>query len=97
VIDFQRVLDAPVESDDVPEARTVRDYLVALLAKLWEDQEGFNGKRPFGNSGWDSDLIAALARAELIEGSFDEDGYLEASDDEAGEELIAGAIKHLGS
>jgi hypothetical protein len=61
-----QVLALPVDTEDAPSwVRTVRDYLVALLAKLWEDQEGFDGKRPFGNSGWDSDLITALVRAEL--------------------------------
>ena len=92
---LEAVLAAPLESQDVPEAPTVRAYLEHLLLTLWEEKEGFDGKRPFGNSGWDYDLIAALVRAKLIEGSFDEDGYIASCDEEAGEELIAKAIRYV--
>ncbi len=30
--------------------------------------EGFSGKRPFGNSCWESDLYWPLAKADVIEG-----------------------------
>jgi hypothetical protein len=33
---------------------TVRDYLFKILMMVWD--EGFDGKRPFGNSGWDHEL-----------------------------------------
>lgn len=32
-------------------AATVGEYLAKLLAELWLHDEGFSGKRPFGNSG----------------------------------------------
>jgi hypothetical protein len=45
---------------------TVRDYLMALLRKLWDEGEEFSGKHPFGDSGWQYDLYASLADAGLI-------------------------------
>ncbi len=53
------VLALPMGPNDA-KAVTVRDYFVSLLAKVWEEGEGFNGKRPFGNSGWHWDLIETL-------------------------------------
>lgn len=44
-------------------AETVRGYLYALLEAVWEEEEGFSGKRPFGNSGWKRDVIGPLVKA----------------------------------
>jgi len=100
--DFERILNLPVAPSmpgDLPEdVTTIRDYLIRLLSDVWRDGEGFNGKRPFGNSGWESDLITPLVRAGLVKGKIDvEDGYLEECDDEAAQKLIAGTITYLGT
>ena len=55
---------------------TVRDYLRTLLETLWLEGEGFNGKRPFGNSGWEYDLYAPLIKAGFIAGDLDSYGYV---------------------
>ena len=55
-----------MESNDA-EAETVRAYLKALLYAVWSKGEGFSGKRPFGNSGWEYDLYAALEPAGITE------------------------------
>lgn len=47
------ILDTPMQENDA-DAATIRDYLKALLLRLWEQGEGFDGKRPFGNSGWNT-------------------------------------------
>ena len=76
------VLYAPVvELENVPELKkalevrfdsdagdniTVRDYLFELLDTLWFEEEGFNGKRPYVNSGWQYDVYHALAKAGFI-------------------------------
>ncbi len=54
------ILDVPVHSEDVPDAKTIGDYFATLLVVLLEDKEGFSGKRPFGNSDWIWDLYVAL-------------------------------------
>ncbi|MFE2994179.1 hypothetical protein ACFXG4_04095 [Nocardia sp. NPDC059246] len=83
--------------DNDADAETIRGYLLALLRQLWEHGEAFGGKRPFGNSGWEYELYEPLARAGLIEATFDEDGYFDTCDNHAGHELIAQAITALGT
>lgn len=94
-IDSRTILDTPMEPNDSG-ATTIRGYLVALLAAVWDQSEGFSGKRPFGNSGWDWDLYGALVKAGHINGRFDEDGYIEDVDEQTGDRLIRAAIQALG-
>jgi hypothetical protein len=93
----QQVLDTPMRPDNDSGATSIRGYLVALLAALWQEQEGFGGKRPFGNSGWSCELYEPLGRAGYIQCTFDEDGYLDHTDTGAGDKLIASAIQALGA
>ena len=74
-------------------AATVGDYLRKLLATLWREEEGFDGKRPFGNSSWQSDVEIPLIRAGLIPGQLDEDGYIDEVDDEASGALLLAVIE----
>lgn len=89
-----QILDTPMPENDA-NAFTVRGYLVALLAVVWDEGGDFSGKRPFGNSGWTYDLYGALAKAGHIEGTFDEDGYVNDVDTAKGRELISAAIQAL--
>lgn len=98
MINPQSILDLPLESNDA-EAATVREYLINLLLAVWDEGEGFNGKRPFGNSGWEMDLIVPLITAGIIPGILDEDGYLDhldVEDEKYGMRLIQSAIISLG-
>lgn len=88
------VLDVKMHMNDA-NAETVRDYLKALLLKLWKEDEGFSGKRPFGNSGWQYEVHYALAKADLIKCEFDEDGDLVDYDQDHADKLILEAIKTL--
>jgi hypothetical protein len=88
------VLNLPMQPNDA-DATTVRGYLVKLLTELWEHQEGFSGKRPFGNSGWAYDLYLPLLAAGLVTGTLDEDGYIDQIDDLEADRLIADAISQL--
>lgn len=91
----EAVLNLPLEDNDSG-ADTVRGYLTQLLLRVWDEGEGFSGKRPFGNSGWHYDLITPLVRAGFVRGSFDEFGYIEDCDDLAALRLVANAIHALG-
>lgn len=101
-MDIQAVLDCPMQENDSG-ADTVKGYLKALLFTLWDEEEGFSGKRPFGNSGWQSDVAFALVKGKLIKGritSETEDGEtlyeeLDDADYEAMNELISRAIQSL--
>lgn len=77
------------------DAETVRDYLISLLSELWWQAEGFSGKRPWGNSDWQWTLYASLVEEGLADGSFDEDGYLDALDRRAAHALVSSAIESL--
>lgn len=75
--------------------QTLVDYLKALLTTMWEENEGFSGKRPFGNSGWQYDVYKAFISAGLIEGKLDDDGCVESCDDKEGDKLVLAVIKRL--
>lgn len=84
-------LEARFDSD-AGDNLTVRDYLRTLLETLWRQGEGFNGKRPFGNSGWEFDLYAPLIRGGFISGSLDTDGYVAGYDKEEAEPYVFSLI-----
>lgn len=88
------LLNVPMGSNDA-DAATVGEYLTQLLLALWQYKEGFSGKRPFGNSGWDYDLYLALMKAGLVEGTLDEFGYIYDVDEQAADALIEKAIKSM--
>jgi len=90
----EEVLAVPMSQHNDAHVETIGDYLLALGAGVWTEQENFNGKRPFGNSNWGQDLELALAKAGLVEATIDEDGYLESSDGTY-EDLIDKAVKDL--
>lgn len=75
-VDGRLILGLPMRGNDAS-AATVREYLLTLLGNVWTEQEGFNGKRPFGTSGWECDLFEPLADAGLITATFDAEGYLD--------------------
>jgi len=68
----QEILDIPMQARDI-ECATVREYLKKLLSTLWEEGEGFSGKRPFGNSGWELDLYLPLIKAGVVKGKLVDD------------------------
>lgn len=93
-INIQDVLNCSMEDNDSG-ANTLRGYLIALLTTLWEEGEGFSGKRPFGNSGWESDIYKALIQGGFVIGKLDEDGYIDTVDSEQANQLIFEAIGAL--
>ena len=93
--DGKEILAIAMKENDA-NAETIRGYLVALLDRLWEEGEGFSGKRPFGNSGWEYDLYKPLVRSGKAKGKIDDYGDLEDVDSDECNELIFTAIAELG-
>jgi hypothetical protein len=95
-----QVLACPMRDNDA-DASTIREYLIALLAVVWDEGEGFSGKRPFGNSSWEYDLYAALVKAGWISIVYDESGYyvreFEDAERRKANRLIAEAIQSLAT
>jgi hypothetical protein len=97
----RQVLDTPMPTNEggfanEAGAATVGEYLIALLKTLWNEQEGFSGKRPFGNSDWDSEIIKPLITSGLLDGQLDEDGYIEDYVTAGLNELMGLAFAELG-
>ncbi len=65
-------------------ASTVRGYIVALAAAVWAEEEGFSGKRPFGNSGWKHEVLEPM----LASGQF-------GADEDRLDRMINDAIAYL--
>ena len=91
----RQVLALELGDNDSGES-TVRGYLVKLLADVWKHGECFNGKRPFGNSGWQGDFDKAFIEAGWVDGLLDEDGWVERVDSDRVDALVRSAIKALG-
>jgi hypothetical protein len=90
---LEAMLKLPIDPDDPEE--TILDYLHKLLKTLWEEGEGFNGKRPFGDSGWEYQLYEPLVRAGFVEGEIDEDGYVEDFNEDIANQLVFGLIDYI--
>lgn len=59
------VLELPLGPNDSG-AETVRGYLLKLLALVWEEEEGFDGKARFGAEGWEWVVFNSLVEAGLV-------------------------------
>lgn len=88
------VLDALMPRNDA-DAFTIRDYLKALLITLLTERERFGGKRPFGNSGWEYHLQAALIKAGIADGELDEYDGVNDGDTDAAMRTIIDAVRSL--
>jgi hypothetical protein len=55
--------------------------------------EGFNGKRPFGNSGWKYQLAAAMIREGVVEGSLDDEGYVTHCDQDEVDRILLALVE----
>lgn len=86
------VLELKFKSGDLGKKVTVRQFFFELMKTLWIEQEMFDGKRPFGNSAWDGDLIACLIKNKLIKGKLDEDGYIDDYDSKEAEKFVISKI-----
>lgn len=83
---YKDYIKIPMQENDAG-AKTVGEYFKILLMTLWEEEDGFSGKRPFGNSGWKYEVYTALVSAGVVSGTLDEDGYLEDADCSAADKI----------
>ncbi len=83
------ILEVRFECEGLGRVVSIGEYFLLLGKEVWDQGEGFSGKRPWGNSGWETELYGALAEAGHIKGKKDEDGYWETLDTKAADKLIA--------
>lgn len=84
-------LDLEFYANDRDQRMTFRQYFHDLLETLYEEDEGFSGKRPFGNSGWDYSLRLGLVNIGAVVGDY-EDGP---DDDKEAHRFIFAMIREL--
>lgn len=65
---YKEALSLVFYSCDLDERLTIKEYFIRLMLQLWEEEESFSGKRPFGNSGWTNDLYTILVYNDYVEG-----------------------------
>ena len=65
---LEAALDTPFESQDIGDT-TPRKYMHCLLLTLLDEGEGFSGKRPWGNSGWEGEMALPLIKSGALKGS----------------------------
>ena len=89
----QEVLDLHIDGDF---EGTLRDFFKELALRVWVEEEGFSGKRPFGNSGWKYDVYAELISAGVVDGKLDEFGDVVECDTKEIDRLIVElVVDHL--
>ncbi len=91
---YAEVLDLPMAENDAGE-ENLRGYLNKLFFTLLDDPEGFSGKRPFGNSGWQYEIYQHLVRWDVIDGELDEDGGLMDFNREHADEFMNNLLAYL--
>lgn len=74
-------LDVKIDDEDFK--GTIREFFKELAIMVWTEGEGFNGKRPFGNSGWSYMVYKPLIKEGMLKGELDEYGYLQDYDPNA--------------
>lgn len=79
---------------DSPGLCSIRQYLVELSRQCWIQEDCFNGKRPFGNSGWKIDIYIALAEGGFINGEFNGEEWT-SFDEKAADKIIMKCFKKL--
>ena len=84
----KEILNLRIDNEDFDHHLTIKGYLKLLLTTIWEEGDGFSGKRPFGNSGWEYDLYTPLVKAGVIKSTLDEDGCIESLDIKAANTLV---------
>lgn len=67
----QEILALPMIPNDA-DAKTVHEYIIRMSEQLWIEEEGFSGKRPFGNSGWQHELYGSLVKGGAFPGEWDD-------------------------
>lgn len=90
-----KLLGTEFHCSDLDRKTTIREYFRALLSQLWGQGEGFSGKRPFGNSGWQFDICKVLIEAGTIPGKLDADGCVEEADTQMANKVVQELIARL--
>jgi len=91
----KQLLDYKFYITALEEKSTLRNYFKTLLRTLWNESDGFSGKRPLGNSGWETQLAMDMIEADLLEGEYNEPWDRDDYDEVRFNNMIRGCINEL--
>ncbi len=92
MISLSQIKNIEFQSQQMDTQVTVGDWLKSLLCLVWEEGEGFSGKRPWGDSGWEYDIYETFVENNIISGTIDEYGGVEDCDDRLADKIILDII-----
>lgn len=92
-MNYEEMANLKMYSNDLCKVLTIKEYFKEILLELWIEGEEFSGKRPFGNSGWDYDVLQCLIKNDIVKGKLDEDGYVDEVESDDWYKIVAEIIK----
>ena len=87
--------EIPIKNNRTGEVVALKVYLRNLILTLWREGHQFNGKRPFGDSGWKWDIYTAMIEHKFLKGKLDEDGYIDDVDEVSASAIIENLIQEV--
>lgn len=93
---LEKVLSTPIK-DTYYQGITIRSYLTDLLQALWLEADGFDAKRPLGDSDWQDVVYMELIRSGLVKGSLTIDGCISEINQDEADDLMANVIYFMCS
>jgi len=95
-LDLNAALNCPMGRNNASDDQiTIRDYFGILLLTLWNEGDGFSGKRPFGESCWEYEVYKALVTNGFVEGVVDEYGCLGKFDRDTANKIVPAMVRNI--
>lgn len=91
----KEILNLEFNRGDMPNTKTLGDYLKKLFKTLWEEGECFNSKRPLGNSDWQWEVYYVLIKNKVIDGIIDKYGGVAVANTDQADKVILKLIDYL--
>jgi hypothetical protein len=64
---MEEILNYRFEARDIEVNLSIKDFLKTILKKVWKEEQCFDGKRPFGNSGWQQEIYDILIENKVVD------------------------------
>ena len=91
----KEILNLKFNRGDMPNTKTLGDYLKKLFKTLWQEGECFNSKRPLGNSDWQWEVYYVLIKNKVIDGIIDEYDCVAVANTDQADKVILELIDYL--
>ena len=89
------ILNLTFNRGDMPNTKTLGDFLKKLFKTLWQEGEDFNSKRPLGNSDWQWEVYYVLIKNNIIDGTIDDYDCVDVVDFYEADKVILNLIDYI--